>query len=69
MNTYYTFIFFACILLFSNSPLAYRIYEYPYESYQENVPVPKMMMVVPTEVDFTEPEYILSPWYQVLDRT
>jgi len=68
MNTYYTVIFFAFILLFSNSPLAYQIYKYPYEPYQENVPVPKMIMVVPTEVDFTEPEYILSPLYQVLDR-
>jgi hypothetical protein len=68
MNTYYTFIFFAFILLFSNSPLAYQIYKYPYESYQENIPVSKMMMVIPTEVDATDSQYILPPLYRVLDR-
>jgi len=68
MNTYNTFIFFAFILLFSSSSLAYHIYPYSYEQYQESNPAPEMMMVVPTKLGFTRSKYVLPSLYQVPDR-
>jgi hypothetical protein len=67
MNSYYTFIFFTFILLLSNSSLAYRIYPYHYEQYQENFPPIKMMMVVPAEGDIIWPQYVVPSMNQVPD--
>ncbi len=68
MNTYHTFILFAFILLFSNASLARRIYPHPDEQHQENVPVEKMMMLIPPDSDLTGLQYVLTPLYQGPDR-
>ncbi len=69
MNTYYTMIFFAFILFFLNSSIAYRIYSSSHEQDQENIPESKRMMIIPNEGDFAWPQYI-SPtlYHQMLDR-
>ena len=67
MRTCYTLIFFALIVLFSNSSLAYRIYQYPYEQYQVNIPLVKLMMAVPTEDGITWPQNLLVRGNRISD--
>jgi hypothetical protein len=68
MNTYYTLIFFAFILLFLNSSIADRIYSSPYEQYEKSIPGAKLVMIVPIEGDFTGPQYVAPIPYQMPDR-
>ena len=69
MNISYTFIVFAFILLFSNSVLAYRIYPFDNEPYyQENVPAPRIMMVISADNDGTRPQYVSPSIYQAIVR-
>jgi hypothetical protein len=67
MRTCYTLIFFTLIVLFSNSSLAYRIHQYPYEQYQVNIPLIKLMMAVRTEDVTTRPHNVLVPVNQISD--
>ncbi len=67
MHTSYTFLFFAFILLFSNSSLAYRMFSNPYEQDQDPISALKRMDVVPTEGDSTWLQNALSPSYQTPD--
>ena len=68
MNTNYTLIFFAFILLFSNSAFAYRLYSSSYEQNQEGNPTSKLIMIVPTEGDFNGPQYVPPTLYKMPDR-
>jgi hypothetical protein len=68
MNTYYTFLFLAFIVLFLNSSLSYRISSYPHEEDEERVSIREVMMAVPNKGDFTGGQYVLSPFYPVPDR-
>jgi hypothetical protein len=67
MNSYYTLLFFASILLFNHSSLAYRIHPNPYEQYQETVPMFKMILIVPSKGDIPWAEYISPPSNQGFD--
>ncbi len=68
MTTYYALIFVAFIILCSNSSLAFRIFPYPNEQYQEGFPTQQMIMVLPNEGDITWPQYIAPPLYEMFDR-
>ena len=67
MNSYNTFIFFAFILLFSSSSLAYRIYPNQYENISRKHSTNKMMMDVPNEGDHLWSQYVLPSMNPVPD--
>lgn len=70
MNSYYTFVFFAFILLFSSSSLAYRMFANTddQDQDQQNILVSRRMILVPSEVIHPGSKYILPSHYQSPDR-
>jgi hypothetical protein len=69
MNTCYTCLVIALLLLYLNPSLAYRVHpsSYSYKQYQKDVPSIKMMRVVSTDGDIVWLQDVLVPVNQIPD--
>ena len=65
MNTYYTLLSLAFILLISSSSLAHRIH--PYEQYHESFPGSESKLIIPTDSEISWYQYPSLPSHHISD--